>query len=179
MAKEKTVHRVISSVEDDDGNLIYADVSLNDCANRRRALLDADPEYEIGWANEIATWRRQGYLRERIWGRRREFLDGEPEDVADGYTNVGNEIVNFPIQSGSAALIHDATFDMLKVIPFERWGRGTGLIHQGHDALVVECPIDQAKWVAGVLVECMTRTYPGLDVQFKAEAKIGYRWSEV
>jgi len=175
-AMDKTVHRVISSVEDEDGNLIYADVSLTDCSNRRRALLDADPEYEIGWENEIQTWRRQGYLRDRIWGRRREFLNGEPDsDDVD----VENEIVNFPIQCGGAHIIHDATFDMLEEIPFEKWGPGTGLIHQGHDALVVECPEKEAKRVAEILVKCMTRTYPGLDVQFKSEGKIGKRWSEV
>lgn len=168
-AEDETVHRVISSTEDDDGNLIYADVSVTETATRRRLLLDADPEYEIGWKKEVETWRHTGCIRERIWGRRRDFMNGEEL----------NEIVNFPIQSGCAALIHDATFDLLEQIPFEKWGPGTGLIHQGHDALVVECPEAEAKWVANTLVECMTRTYPGLDVQFKAGAKIGRRWSEV
>ncbi len=175
-AQDKTIHRVISSVEDDGGNLIYADVSVTDCANRRRALLDADPEYEIGWANEIATWRRQGWLAERIWGRRREFLNGEPDSDDE---SSDNEIRNFPIQSACAAIIHDATFELLDEIPFEKWGPGTGLIHQGHDALVVECPESEAKKVAATLIRVMTRTYADLDVQFKAEAKIGNRWSEV
>lgn len=168
-AEDETVHRVISSTEDDDGNLIYADVSVTETATRRRLLLDADPEYEIAWHAALETWRHKGCLREPIWGRRRDFMNGEEP----------NEIYNFDIQSGCAALIHDATFDLLEAIPFEKWGPGTGLAHQGHDALVVECPEKEAKWVAGVLVECMTRRYPGLDVQFKAGAKIGRRWSEV
>jgi len=82
--------------------------------------------------------------------------------------------------SGCASIIHEATFELLDAIPFEKWGPGTGLIHQGHDALIVECPESEAKWVADVLTQCMTRTYPKLgDIPFKGEAKIGHRWSEV
>lgn len=172
-AMDPTVHRVISSVEDDDGKLVYADVSLAECSSRRRALLDADPEYETGWANEIATWRRQGYLATRLWGRRRYFLDGEPSEKDSG---VDNEIVNFPIQGGSAELMHEAAMDLVDAIPFERWGPGTGLVNYVHDALYVECPEKEAKWVAGVLVECMTRIYTGLPVRFQAEAKIMRTW---
>jgi DNA polymerase I-like protein with 3'-5' exonuclease and polymerase domains/uracil-DNA glycosylase len=168
-AEDKTVHRVISSTEDDHGNLIYADVSLTDTSTRRRRLLDADPEYEQGWAEEVALWRKNGYLRERIWGRRRDFLNGEEF----------NEIVNFEIQSGCAALINEATFDLVDAIPFEKWGPGTGLINQCHDALCIECPESEGKRVAQIMTECMTRTYPGLDVQFKAEAKIGKTWLDV
>ncbi len=172
-AMDKTVHRVISSVEDDKGNLVYADVSLQECATKRAALLEADPEYVTGWDNEISTWRKQGYLQTRLWGRRRYFLDGEPNEKDSG---VDNEIVNFPIQGGSAELMHDAAMDLVSAIPFEKWGPGTGLVNYVHDALYIECPEKEAKWVAGVLVECMTRKYPGLPVQFQAEAKIMRKW---
>lgn len=168
-AEDETVYDVISSVEDEDMNLIYADVSLEDCRNRRRALLDADPEYERGWEREVQIWRRQGYQTDRIWGHRADHLDGEDF----------NAIVNFPVQCACACIVHDATFEFMEQVPFEKWGPGTGLIHQGHDALVAEVPEAEAKNVAEILVRCMTRRYPGLDVDFKAEAKIGYRWSEV
>lgn len=175
-AKDKTIHRIVSSVEDNKGNLVYADVSLAECANRRKLLLEADPEYETGWADEIATWRKQGYLQERIWGRRRYFLNGEPtSDDEEAY----NEIRNFPVQSACASICHEAAIDLVQAIPFEKWGPGTGLICQVHDALYVECPEKEAKWVAGVMTECMTRKYPGLDVVFKAEAHVGRRWSDL
>ena len=44
--------------------------------------LKGAPEYETGWARDIATWREQGYLREPVTGRRRDFLDGEnPNEI--------------------------------------------------------------------------------------------------
>jgi DNA polymerase I-like protein with 3'-5' exonuclease and polymerase domains/uracil-DNA glycosylase len=168
-AQDEKVHEMITGTEDKDGNLIYADKTLSETRRARRALLDSDPEYEIAWADLLEEFRHKGFLAEPIWGRKRYFLDGEEP----------NEIYNFKVQSGCAAIVNDATFEIVEQIPFERWGPGTGLVHQGHDALVVECPELEGERVKKIMTACMTRRYPGLDVDFTAEAKIGRKWSEV
>jgi DNA polymerase I-like protein with 3'-5' exonuclease and polymerase domains len=58
-------------------------------------------------------------------------------------------------------------------------GLNTGLIQNGHDALVIEAPIYKAEYVMGELETSMRRRYPNLPVTFTASAKCGMRWSEV
>ena len=102
--------------------------------------------------------------------------------------------------SAGAHIIHLSTFDLMGDLPFEKWGYGTGLINQCHDALVYEvpCPHDQyegkdaefgwcppkcrceANKVARLIKESMNREIKGLDgVSFAAKPKIGRRWGEV
>jgi hypothetical protein len=98
--------------------------------------------------------------------------DPEHSYVAEGFISHN---------SGGSALVHLATFRMLDAIPFEKWGRGTGLIHQGHDSLVVECPAAEGERVAKLLEECMKedgRKF-GLDLPFIGESKVGRNLKEV
>lgn len=162
-ALDKTVHEQITSVEDDAGNLIYADVTPHLTSERRANLLSANPEMERAWTRAVEGYRKDGYRREVIWGRRRDFLNGEEL----------NEIINFDIQPAGAAIVHDATFDILQEIPFQKWCPKTGLVIQGHDALDFEVPLSKAEWVKVLVTRCMTRTYPGIPVKFTSEAKIG------
>jgi hypothetical protein len=111
--------------------------------------------------------------------------------------------------SAGAHIIHDSTFDLLDAIPFGKWGHGTGLINQCHDAVVFEVPMDheefrpldakgvpdesqrEFKWcppnctctankVARLIKEAMNRSIPGLDgVTFSATPEIGLYWNEV
>jgi hypothetical protein len=162
-AEDMTVYDVITSVEDDDGNLIYADVSMDTTRERRSNLLEANPEFESGWQWEIDTWRKQGFLCEPVWGRRRDFLNGEEP----------NEIVNFPIQAGGRAVVMDAMFAAVAAIPFEKWCPKTGLVHDGHDSLMFEVPLSQGERVKAILNECMTQRVAGHSVPYTAEARVG------
>jgi len=138
----------------------------------------------------MEEYQSSGYVIDPVWGRRRDFLDGE----------AFNEIVNHPIQSAGAHIIHESTFDLLPVIPFGLWGPGTGLIAQVHDALYVEAPCPhpkhegkdaefgwcppgckcEANWAAREIERAMNRNVRGLDgVVFSAKAKIGKNWGEV
>jgi DNA polymerase I-like protein with 3'-5' exonuclease and polymerase domains len=100
-----------------------------------------------------------------------DFLDGEDP----------SKMINFKPQSGGSALVHLATFQVLKEIPFARWGPGTGVITQTHDSLVVECPESEGEWVKEVLESSMRMDGSpyGLDVPFLGEAKEGKTWSQV
>jgi DNA polymerase-1 len=197
---DETVHGIVTSAEDKEGNLLYPNLSVREVSVIRRNWLKGIPELPRWWEDTMDEYRNTGYIIDPVLMRRRDFLDGE----------AFNEIVNFPIQSAGAHIIHYSTFDLLKDIPFNKWGPGTGLICQVHDALYVEAPCPhgqfqvpngkngkpdeklrefgwcppgcncEANWAAKKLEKVMNRAVPGLDgVKFKSKAKIGLRWSDV
>ena len=197
---DETVHGIVTSAEDKDGNLLYPNLTVREVATIRRNWLKGIPQLPRWWEATLDEYRNQGFILDPVWGRRRDFLDGE----------AFNEIVNFPIQSAGSHIIHESTLDLLRVIPFQKWGPGTGLVCQVHDALYVEAPCFhaqheveklpngkpnekqrefgwcppgckcEANWAAREIEKAMNRNVPGLDgVTFKAKAKIGLRWSDV
>ena len=197
---DETVHGIVTSAEDKEGNLLYPNLTVREVATLRRNWLKGIPQLSRWWDETLEDYRARGHLTDPVWGRRRDFLDGENF----------NEIVNFRVQSAGAHIIHESTFDLLADIPFRKWGPGTGLVCQVHDALYVEAPCPhprheveklpngkpneklrefswcppgcqcEANWAARRLEKAMNRDIPGLDgVTFKAKAKIGLRWSDV
>ena len=170
-AEDKTVHEVLTSVEDKNGDFPYLGLSVDQTSSQRRRWLDGNPEFRAWWSTTVACWRRDTFLKDVVIGRRRDFLDGENK----------NEQVNFPVQSGSAAIVHLNTFALLDagVAPgFD--GPGTGVIQQGHDAIMIECSAARGAEVQKLLQRCMCRTVPALpQVSFTATAKRGHRWTEL
>ena len=77
-----------------------------------------------------------------------------------------------------ASIVHDATFELIELYPFQKWGPGTGLVNNGHDALLFEVPEKHAEEVAANITRCMTRRVSKLDVPFTAQAKIKHAWAE-
>ena len=91
-----------------------------------------------------------------------------------------NELVNFPIQGAGASLMNIAIIDLAERIPLNKWGLGTGIINQCHDAIIVECPESEAEWVHAQIEDAMNLEHESLPgVKITAEADIGHRWSEV
>lgn len=176
MAKVETVHKLIckteipSKAKDGTTELPYALLPLRRVNQMRDNWLKGAPEFPAGWDAEIGDFRRQGYIREDVTGRRRDFLDGE----------MPNEIVNFPIQASAAGLMNRAILQLHEQIPLNKWGPGTGIINQCHDSIVVECPESEAQKVAAMLEEAMNQTHPSLPgVTFTASAAIGTTWKQV
>ena len=199
MATVETVHRVICQTETEGKGgkteLPYLSLALAEVRKMHQAWLDGCPEFPMGWEREIDEWRRQSFLMEPIDFRRRDFLDGENP----------NELVNFKIQSSGAALMNRAIIALADAVPCEKWGPGTGIINQCHDALVLEVPADGAevitykdettgeekqKWIVPegsipwrtmqVLNEAMNQEHPALPgVKITAAADIGLTWKEV
>ena len=197
---DETVHGIVTSAEDKEGKLLYPHLTVREVATLRRNWLKGIPQLSRWWEDTLEEYRATGYLTDPVWGRRRDFLDGENF----------NEIVNFRVQSAGAHIIHESTFDLLREIPFNKWGPSTGLVCQVHDALYVEAPCPhpqydveklpngkpnekkrefgwcppgckcEANWAARKLEAAMNRDVDGLDgVTFKSKAKIGLRWSDV
>lgn len=171
-ANSQTVWEVITSAEDDDDNLIYADLPLAEVVAMHENWLKNCAAYPAGWQREVATWLAQGYLTEPIWGRRRDFLDST-RDKPDR-----NELCNFPIQGSGIAIVNDALFELLDAIPHARWGHGTGFVQHGHDALIFEVPAHYAEEARALQNRAMNRRYDVYDVIFSGESASGPTWKD-
>lgn len=183
----ETVQRLLQLTEDESGELVYLGLTLREVRLMHNAWLEGAREFALGWENEMTTFRANGSISEPVMGRRRDCLDGE---------NM-NEIVNFPIQGAASSLINRAMIKIADAVPLHKWGPGTGLITQTHDALVIECPQDTAtydaeakRWVVPegsipwqaqrVIEEAMCQADPALPgVAFTAAADVGFTWKEV
>jgi uracil-DNA glycosylase family 4 len=169
-ANDKTKWGLIREAEDEHGNLVYAKLELAAVQEMSARYFAQCPELKLGWATEEALVKQNGYGQEPITGRRRDFLDG-PER---------NEITNHPIQGSAAGIINLATLDVVEEFPEAYAGPGTGLIQQGHDALVLEVLEKDAERARDVLQSAMSPNYRHiLDVAFTSEASIGRTWYEV
>ena len=168
-AATPTIHDVITSAEDKDGELIYADLSISEVRTMHEAWRKGCPEFTKGWESEMAYFHRHGYVRDDVGGRVRDCLDGD--DL--------NTVVNFPIQAAGAAIINAATQRIDAQYPCEFAGPYTGLVNQCHDALTLEVPAEIAAQVARDLQSAMSGTTPALPgVEFRAEAVVKSRWED-
>ena len=174
-ASVETGTRIIQSTEIEDKEtggtkMPYLRMGVSEVRQMRNAWLSGIPELEKGWDKEIQFFRDHGYIQEPVHNRKRFCLDGENP----------NELVNFPIQGSASGLINDAMIGIWRDIPLHKWGPGTGLLTQTHDALVVECPKSEAKWVQEVIEHHLNQTHPLLPgVRFTATADVGMSWDKV
>jgi len=176
-AGDETVWRLMREAEDEDGNFLNANLQQTEVGAISRRFLKALPEMEAGWEAAKAEFLANDCIREPLTNRRRDFLDGAGAD-GKGW----NEVINFAIQGGAAAAVNIATMDLLAAGYTANYaGHGTGLIQQGHDALVLEVPEAQAPQAARELQECMVQEYPDLlpGVVLTATADVGMTWKEV
>ena len=177
-------------MEDENGKLIYAHLTHRDIRDVVHGLKKADPEIPKWWDKIRNGYRRAGFVADSLWGRRRYFRDEEKI----------NELVNHPIQTGGASLIHEAMLELVlgipgagtvsthsqdvfplawDVLPFDFEAR-TGLVNQCHDSLMFEVPEERGEEVAEQLQAAMTRRRRrGAQLTYTAEAAIGMNWLEV
>jgi uracil-DNA glycosylase family 4 len=171
-ATVETVWETITSAEDAKGNLPFAHVTLRETRLLYNKWLAANPEFVTWWETVVDEWKRNGYLREPLLGRRCDFSDLDLEEIR-------NKIINYKAQACAASIVNTATIALIEgALPFGRWGPNTGIIQQGHDSLLAEVPAAQTKKVAAAMKEALTIRVPGLDVLFTGKPKIGARWTE-
>ena len=179
-ASTKRIHEQIVSVEDDEGTLLYAHLSVEDVRQVVHGLKRADPEIPKWWRMIENRYRREGFIGDSLWDRRRYFRN---EDKI-------NELVNHPIQSGGVVIVNEAMIELIygpqdwfatePVSPVNDRIPPEWLINHGHDALYLEVPEEEAEGVAFLLQNTMTRRRKkGALLTYTAGADIGKRWSEV
>lgn len=167
-----TVWDILRSSEDKYGNLIYLNLQQREVRRMYDNWCRTNPEIVAWWGSTCSEFERDGYLIEPYSGRRRDFLDG----LEDGR----NEIINFRGQAIAATLVARMMIDITSnLIPFFKWGPNTGLIQNGHDALVFEVPEKLAPVLTPQVEEAMEVRVKGLDVTFTASAKFGKTMDQV
>ena len=190
----ETAWNNLTASEDAQGRLIYANVKLGEVEALRDRWLREAGEFPRWWERTVTEYRKQGFLLDPIDGMCRDFLDGEDF----------NEIVNFKVQAGGAAVVRRMTARLLGGLrddgplgfekSWSRWGPGAGLVTQTHDSNVFEvgaadaghgpdqddsghkAPGAQATGICAQVQEAMTYEHPGLPVRFTATAVAADNW---
>ncbi|PID32733.1 DNA polymerase I, partial [Candidatus Saccharibacteria bacterium] len=118
--------------------------------------------------------REQGFV-ETFYGRRRPTPDVKSTNFAVR-ASAERAAANMPIQGTEADLMKRAMIAVEEKLRLD--GLGWQIL-QIHDSILVECPEDNAKKVADMLVETMESIAPELPVKLKVDADIGKNWQEV
>lgn len=187
-AEVESIWLQVTSAEDKTGKLLFPHLTKDDIRLVRDGLNSADPEIPAWWKQIKRDLRRNGFISDSLWGRRREFK---------GDTTL-NEWVNHPIQSGGFHMVAEALLELLHgtlpwfateaAAPFEfdltqfQWDfeEKTGLVTQTHDSSLWEVPEDHADEHKKLLQAAMTRRRKeGALLTYTAEAKKGHTWMEV
>lgn len=194
----ETIFRVLAGSEDRDGNLVYRDLTPEKVEKMHTDWMEAEPQWEAAWNRIKREWKQNGYLLGGFAGRRRDFLDQNENDV-----------VNFEILGFEGELMSQITIELVNLIPWSKWGSGTGLINQCHDSVTLECPGEVQFDAKGKLVEeeivsrrtglrvkrpimrgpvadvydtvesVMNRSVIGMPIPFTSKSKVGLSWAKV
>lgn len=165
-AQPPKIHQTLSLLRDDELNPVFPGITLP----------EVERVYHKWWAQHqaiwnwrktlVRQWRQFHFLASQWHGRKRYFIGGEDHE----------EMYNFPIQSSAADIQNDAVRALVEQYPFD-FNRRCGLVVQGHDQLVVECPAEDADRVSRVLSQSMVRRIGPM--LFPADVQIGTSWKEV
>ncbi len=166
-ANPKKVHEILMRAEDGDGNLLYVDYTLQEVRLLHRKWTRSSPEFKAWWNSCIKEWQRNGYVEEKIQGRRRYF-----------YKEDFNAIVNYGVQAGGFAVVSKGMIGVLNEINFD-FKKGIGIVNQLHDAIMLQVPAADAQWVKEFVTDTLTQKVESLGITFSAEAHIGTNWAEV
>ena len=162
------IYDLVTSNEDNDGNLLYAHYKLQQIRVLHKRWKDRAPEFATWWKKTLQDCRSNGYVEEVVMGRRRFFAQ---EDY--------NAILNFGVQAGGFAVVAKGMIDLVdNHLPFD-FNNKIGLVNQLHDAVVFAVPEGKAEETQKIVTEVLTMRVEGLPVEFTAEADIGQTWKEV
>ena len=168
-ANPATVWQVLTSTETDDSRLPYVGMTLREVRYIHDRWMESEPEWGQAWDAMMNTFRHQNYMEEPIMGR-------SSGPLSDGKLN---EVVNFPILAAEGSVMRLAEHAVREAFPFQKWGPGTGMIHQCHDSIAVEVPEAIGEESLKLLEECMTVSIPGWDVVMSAEGGMGKTLKDV
>lgn len=165
-----TIHELVTSAEDENEELIFARIKPQETSALYDNWLKLAPEFPRWWEYEMESWQRLGYVASAILGRQIPCADDVEGDRS--------KITNSAVQSSASDAVDSETMEVLDAYPLEWDGAYTGLVHQGHDSLVMECRANRAEETAERMTQMMTKAYAALPgVVLTAEAAIATHWS--
>lgn len=134
------------------------------------------PEVDA-WIKEQKLMAVKGIVPTTLFGRQRHFIV-----TADNLWHVKNEYVNFPIQSLASDLTMFALMEIQDLIDYHDMGPKVKIIANVHDSIIFECDDDPnvVTWIVdngtSIMKKVPIDNLPGLEIPFKADAEIGYKW---
>lgn len=132
------------------------------------------PEVKLYIERTVAQGKQLGYV-ESLFGRRRSVPDiavrGPRQQAAE------REAINHPIQATAADIMKMAMIRVDQAI--QHYGRGTQLLLQVHDELIVETPQANEADVVELLRHEMQQAYADLAVPLKVDVEVGPRWDDL
>lgn len=168
-ADAPTVHRVITSAEDKQGKLIYADLPLRKVRKMHQDWLNGVPEIVAWWYATMQKYKDLGYLADPISGRRRYFLDGSQPKKS----GVDPHLLNYEVQSGAAGWMNRAMVGVRNDFPFD-YAAGTGIVGQFHDAGMLRAKASDIMDARKILEKNLCGEFRGYPITAAAEHDL--RW---
>jgi DNA polymerase-1 len=120
----------------------------------------------------LAQARTDGYVA-TYFGRRRPTPDVNSSNFMVRQA-AERAAANMPIQGTEADIMKRAMI----TVDDKLNGYGEQIL-QIHDSILVECPIDNADKVTGILQTTMESIVPELPVELKVDVDVGYNWGEL
>jgi uracil-DNA glycosylase family 4 len=119
-------------------------------------------DWQLG---NLAFARKNGFIEEKLSGRREYFHDGRIEP---------NKVLNFPVQAMAGTLMNKAIIEVEKEL---NWDKET-LLFQVHDELVIES--SRIHDIIHILKKHMEQTieWNGRSMKFPVEIKTGINWKD-
>lgn len=156
LAGKKTAHRMIKNfVNPKTGERPYRTIPYAQ-VSRSHDQFWIDRAVNKQWHEDNRELQaRIGYLQDVIHGRRRYFLDGGGDENKE-------ELANFIIQSSAAADVNNATKRVVDRFPWGFDGPNTGLVHQCHDSLTLECREEHAMKIGREMQKIMYSELQGM-----------------
>jgi len=119
--------------------------------------------------------QRDEYV-ETLLGRRRYFPGLKTQSNVNVRNRMLREAINAPIQGTAADIMKVAMLDVADALHAS--GLRSKMLLQVHDELVLECPEEELKPTATLVMEKMSAAYP-LNVPLKTEARAGMNWGKM
>ncbi|MCB2178637.1 DNA polymerase I [bacterium] len=119
--------------------------------------------------------QRDEYV-ETLLGRRRYFPGLKTQSNSNVRNRMLREAINAPIQGTAADIMKVAMLDVADAVHAS--GLRSKILLQVHDELVLECPEEELKPTAALVMEKMSAAYP-LNVPLKTEARAGMNWGKM
>lgn len=162
-AQPPKIHQTLSLLRDDDLEPVFPGITLAEVERVFEKWWAAHPAISKWMKDGIRAWRRFGFMQSEWHRRRRYFIGGEDREA----------MANFRIQAAAADIQNDAINALAAQYPFD-FRRRHGVLIQGHDQLVVECPANDAERVSYLLTGAMERKIGPM--RFPAEAQVATDW---
>ena len=162
-AEPPKIYQTLSLLRTDDLKPMFPRITFQEVERVFNTYWLLHPAIPAWKKKNIHYWRARRFLETEFHKRKRYFIGGESP----------TEFANFPIQGVCADMQNDAIRGLVRAYPFD-FARHRGLVLNVHDQLVVECGVEEAEHVKGIVKQVMERRIG--EMLFPAAPKAAMDW---